>query len=81
MYLLLSIVLSGLLGAFLLMFGPVFGGVIAFAIIVGCLFRGIYLLNDLHQRISKIAPKKDKVKDAYEDYMKEKAKREENESL
>lgn len=81
MYLLLSIVLSGLLGAFLLMFGPVFGGVIAFAIIVGCLLRGIYLLNDLHQRISKIAPKKDKVKDAYEDYMKEKAKREENKSL
>lgn len=81
MYLLLSIILSGLLGGFLLMMGPEIGGVIAFAIIAGCLFRGIYLLNDLHHRISKIAPKKDKVKEAYENYMIEKEKREENNSL
>jgi len=47
-------------------------GVIAFGIVLGCLFRGIYLLNDIGKRLSKIEPKNDKVKDALDRYLEEK---------
>lgn len=70
-YLLLSIVLSTILGFVLLTMGPLIGGVIAFGIVVGCIFRGLYLLNDLHKSILSISPKKDKVQQAYENYLKE----------
>lgn len=43
-------------------------GVIAFGIVLGCLFRGIYLLNDIGKRLSKIY----KVKDALDRYLEEK---------
>lgn len=72
MYLILSIVLATILGYLLLMMGPLVGGCIAFGIVVGCLFRGLYLLNDISKRFSKVSPKPDKVKDAYEKYLKEK---------
>ncbi|GGB44044.1 hypothetical protein [Fictibacillus barbaricus] len=81
MYLLLSIFLSGILGAFLLMIEPHYADLIAFAIVAGCLFRGIYLLNDLNKRLNTIAPKKDKVQEAYENYLKEKENREKNEPI
>lgn len=68
MYLLLSILLSMILAVILMMMGPLVGGIIAFGIIAGCIFRGLYLLNDIHKRM---VPKKDKVKEAYEDYLKE----------
>lgn len=74
MYLLLSIVLSAILGYVLLMMGPLVGGFIAFGIVVGCLFRGLYLLNDIHKRMLTIAPKNDKVQEAYDQYLKEKDK-------
>jgi hypothetical protein len=45
-------------------------GIITFAIVVGCLFRGLWLLNDLHKRVLTISPKKDKVQEAYDDYIK-----------
>ena len=66
MYLLISIVLSAILGLILLMMGP-FGGVIAFGIVLGCLFRGLYLLKDIHSII--VPPKKDKVQVAYDSYI------------
>jgi hypothetical protein len=81
MYLLLSIFLSGILGVILFMMGPYTAGLIAFAIVVGCLFRGVYLLHELNKRLTTLVPKKDKVKEAYENYLKEKEKREENESI
>ncbi|MEH7609828.1 hypothetical protein [Gottfriedia acidiceleris] len=74
MKLLYSIVLATILGIFLLMLGEV-GIIIAFEILAGTLFRGIYLLNDLSKRLSKVAPieqKSDKVKEAYENYLREK---------
>ncbi|MFT4414329.1 hypothetical protein ACLM5H_10770 [Fredinandcohnia humi] len=74
MYLLLSIILCGLLGFALLMMGPLDGGIIAFAIVVGCIFRGLYLLHDIHKRIVVLAPSKSKVQQVYEDYIKEKDK-------
>ncbi|MDQ0298086.1 hypothetical protein J2S78_000494 [Salibacterium salarium] len=71
MYLLLSIVLSSMLGWILLMMGPLVGGMIAFGIVVGCLGRGMYLLTDIHKRLSTISPHKDKVQEAYDNYLKE----------
>lgn len=69
---LLSIILSVILGYLLLMMGPLVGGFLAFGIIAGTLFRGLYLLNDIHKRLSKDALKADKAKVAYENYLKEK---------
>lgn len=60
MYLFLSILLSTILGFILLMIGPPqVGGVIAFGIIVGSIFRGLYLLNNLNKSILKILSKYD----------------------
>jgi hypothetical protein len=71
-YLLLSIFLSAILGFVLFTMGPLVGGILAFAIVMGCIFRGLYLLNDIHKRISSEIPAKDKAKEAYERYLKEK---------
>ncbi|UOQ87236.1 hypothetical protein [Gracilibacillus salinarum] len=54
MYLLISIISSAILGLLLFMLGPIFGGLIAFGIIVGCLFRGLYLLSAIHQQLSQV---------------------------
>lgn len=71
-YLLLSIIISVVLGYVLLMMGPLVGGLIAFGIIAGCLFRGLYLLHDIHKMISIKSSKKDKVQEVYENYLKQK---------
>ncbi|WP_129688890.1 hypothetical protein [Gottfriedia acidiceleris] len=68
MKLLLSIVLATILGIFLSMIGEV-GIIIGFGILAGTLFRALYLLNDLSKRL---VPKSDKVKEAYENYLREK---------
>ncbi|MEL3971078.1 hypothetical protein AAEO50_02205 [Rossellomorea oryzaecorticis] len=72
MYLILSIFLASILGLVLFVTGPWFGGVLAFGIIAGCLFRGLYLLNDIHRRISNDLPRADKAKEVYENYLREK---------
>jgi hypothetical protein len=74
MYLLLLIILSTIVGYFLLLLGPLIGGIIAFGIIVGCLLRGLYLLEDIRGRISKASPKPNKVETAYNNYLEEKNK-------
>ncbi|SMF76150.1 hypothetical protein SAMN06296056_1214 [Priestia filamentosa] len=74
LYLLLLIVLSTIVGYLLFLFGPLIGGIIAFGIIVGCLLRGLYLLEDIRGRMSKTSPKLNKVETAYNNYLKEKNK-------
>jgi hypothetical protein len=74
MYLLLLIVLSTIIGYFLFLLGPLIGGIIAFGIIVGCLLRGLYLLEDIRRRMSKTSPKPNKVEMAYNNYLEEKRK-------
>lgn len=69
MNLLLSMVLSALLGFVLFMMGPLVGGIIAFGIVVGCIFRGLYLLTEIHKKMSSISPSKNRVEKAYEDYL------------
>ncbi|WP_409254212.1 hypothetical protein V1502_10045 [Bacillus sp. SCS-153A] len=70
-YLLLSIFLSGLLAFVLMMMGPLAGGILAFAIIAGAIFRGLFLLTDIHRKVTKIVPDKDKAKEVYEEYLRE----------
>ncbi|WP_156291866.1 hypothetical protein [Oceanobacillus salinisoli] len=72
MDLLLTIILSAALGYILFMMGPLIGGIVAFGIVVGCIFRGLYLLNDIHKRISNISPKENKVQKEYKEYLEEK---------
>ena len=52
MYLFSSILLSRVLGYFLFVMGPIVGGVVAFGVIAGSLFRGVYLLNDIRKRLA-----------------------------
>jgi len=42
------------IGYFLLMMGPFVGGIFAFGIILGSLFRGLILLTDIQKRLSQI---------------------------
>ncbi|UOE95253.1 MULTISPECIES: hypothetical protein [Bacillaceae] len=67
MYLVLSIVVSTIIGLFLIfLMGPYFGGAIAFGLILGCLLRGVYLLNEIHK---KMGLQKDKAQKVYEEYL------------
>lgn len=45
MYLLLSIILSTVLGFVLLMLGPLYGGLIAFGIVLGCIYLMIFIVE------------------------------------
>ncbi|GAE26797.1 hypothetical protein JCM9140_2898 [Halalkalibacter wakoensis JCM 9140] len=72
MYLLVSIILSVIGCSILLMLlGPLLGGIIAFGIVAGCVFRGFFLLLDIHKHL---VPEKNKVQDAYDNYVKERNK-------
>ncbi|REB07134.1 hypothetical protein DVB69_09770 [Sporosarcina sp. BI001-red] len=68
------IAVATILGLLLLMIaGPLGGGILAFGIVVGCIFWGLYLLNDIHKKIFATSPKKDKVQRAYEQYLSERS--------
>lgn len=67
----ISIFVATILGYILLMLGPLFGGLLAFGVVAGCLFRGIYMLNEMNKKLKKIVPDTDKVSEAYEAYLKE----------
>ena len=73
----LAIFLSCILGFLLLMLPPLFGGILAFGIITGALFRGLYLLNEIHKHLVKDETKRDKVQAAYENYLKEREEKNE----
>jgi hypothetical protein len=72
-YLLVSIFSCGILGlALFSIMDPFLAGIIIFSIVAGCLFRGLYLLVDIHKRLATIVPKRDKVQEAFDTYIKEK---------
>ncbi|KQL33718.1 hypothetical protein [Psychrobacillus sp. FJAT-21963] len=68
MKLLLSILLAGLLGILVLL-GSI-GIYIICAIIVGVIFRSFILINEIHKQVVP-ANSSDRVKEAYERYIKE----------
>ncbi|CAM4031997.1 hypothetical protein [Mesobacillus thioparans] len=61
MYLILSILLSMILGYLLFVMGPIVGGIAAFGIIAGSLFRVIYLLNAIRKRLAFHSPESKEV--------------------
>lgn len=73
----LAIFLSCILGFLLLMLPPLFGAILAFGIITGALFRGLYLLSEIHKHLLKDETKRDKVQAAYENYLKEREEKNE----
>ncbi|WLR48593.1 hypothetical protein LC065_05225 [Halobacillus litoralis] len=42
-----------LLGWLIMTTGPLMGGIITFGIVVGCLFRGLFLISEIHKQIVK----------------------------
>ncbi|WP_225217740.1 hypothetical protein [Sporosarcina gallistercoris] len=53
------IALALLLAILLVMIaGPVAGVILAFGIVAGCIFWGVYLLNDIHKKVFEASPKK-----------------------
>ncbi|MBO0603424.1 ATP-dependent Lon protease [Sporosarcina sp. E16_3] len=68
MKLLLSMLVAGLLGT-LAILGPI-GIYILCIIIVGVIFRSYILINEIHKQVVP-ATSNDKVKEAYERYIKE----------
>lgn len=78
------IILSAILGYLLLMMGPFIGGILAFAIVVGCLFKGLFLLNDIKKKLSVLIPEAEEIaakhdtvnylrdRDVYLNYLKQK---------
>lgn len=70
-YLIMSIIFSAILGLVLIMMGPLAGGILAFAIIAGSLFRGLYILSKIHKKVSVLVPDQDKAKQVYQEYLKE----------
>ncbi|MGK4044361.1 hypothetical protein AB0Y20_18965 [Heyndrickxia oleronia] len=70
MNLIWSILIAFALGIILVMIQPVYGAIIAFGIIGGCLFRGIVLL----EKLNVLVPDKNKVTEVYESYLNDKKK-------
>lgn len=71
MNLFLSIVGCSILGLLLMMLGPLFGGILAFGIVTGVLFRSLYILHDLRSKLLKDFPKPNKSRQVLEEYIKE----------
>ena len=84
MNLLWLIFLSAILGYLLLVMGPFIGGILAFAIVVGCLFKGLFLLIDIKKKLSVLIPEAEEIvakhdtvnylrdRDVYLNYLKQK---------
>ncbi|MDX8366732.1 hypothetical protein [Cytobacillus sp. IB215665] len=56
MILLLTIIAATMLSSILFVITDPFAMIIVPGIVLACLFRGLYLLNDLNKRLLKIAP-------------------------
>jgi hypothetical protein len=75
MYIILSIIFGTILGFLLLMLGPVIGGCIAFGIVVGCLFRVVYQLNNISKSLQKISLNPEKEEIVYQETLVQKVER------
>lgn len=71
MHLIVAILGSTILGYLLLMMGPLVGGLLAFGIVTGTLFRVLYLLNDVYKKLSSGFSKSDKSKEVLKNHLKE----------
>ena len=64
----LSIVSATFLIIVFLMISPIFAVIVLGGIALGCIFRGLYMLNEIHEQI---VPKEDKVKEAVKRHLEE----------
>ena len=72
---LLTAILIGLvLGIIIVFLEPVYGLILGFGILAGCLFRVLYLLEEIHKRVSKGYVKPTRVQTAMEEYLRERDK-------
>ena len=72
--LLTAILIGMVLGIILVFLDPVYGLILGFGIIAGCLFRAVYLLGEIHKRVSKGYVKPTRVQAAMEEHLREKDK-------
>ena len=68
MYLRVPIFFSICLAVIIMMMEPIIDDIIAFEIIAGCMFKGLNLFNDIHNRLGPLLIFNHKVKNAYEIY-------------
>ena len=72
---LLTAILIGLvLGTIIVFLEPVYGSILGFGILAGCLFRALYLLEEIYKRVSKGYVKPTRVQTAMEEYLRERDK-------
>ena len=64
----LSIVSATFLIIVFLMISPILAVIVLGGIALGCIFRGLYMLNEIHEQI---VPKEDKVKEAVKRHLEE----------
>ena len=72
--LLTAILIGMVLGIIIVFLDPVYGLILGFGIISGCIFRALYLLEEIHKRVSKGYVKPTRVQKAMEDYLRERDK-------
>ena len=72
--LLTAILIGIVLGIIIVFLDPVYGLILGFGILAGCLFRALYLLEEIHKRVSKGYVKPTRVQTAMEEYLRERDK-------
>ena len=72
--LLTAILIGIVLGIIIVFLEPVYGLILGVGIIAGCLFRALYLLEEIHKRVSKGYVKPTRVQTAMEEYLSERDK-------
>ena len=72
--LLTAIFIGMVLGIIIVFLDSVYGLILGFGIVAGCLFRALYLLEEIHKRVSKGYVKPTRVQKAMEDYLRERDK-------
>lgn len=75
MHLIFNIIFATILGFLCFIAGPMVGGVLTFGLVVGLLFRAVFLLSEVHRKISQIVPDQSKAEKVYEEYLKERENR------
>ena len=69
--LLTAILIGMVLGIIIVFLDPVYGLILGFGILAGCLFRALYLLEEIHKSVSKGYVKPTRVQMAMEEYLRE----------
>lgn len=72
MKLILFILGASFVGYIIFSMGTEIGIIVSFGVVAGCLFRGLYLLTAIRNKLNKLVPDTDKATDAYKSYLENK---------